>query len=156
MIKIVDTKEATNFHNAFIHWIFTLIPISSFTLFYEIDNCIIHNFILPIILLTSVLYLISLMRQTRMFIDRNSEFNHANKHIKSLLAENKQEYSIDKITEYLDIFEIPYKLTDNKRDIFSPEPKIERILIKTNKYTFIISLILFIGLFIYSYCNGLL
>lgn len=150
MIQKIVTKEATRF------FVITLITIAAYNLFYKIDVISIHNVILPIILLASLLCISSIIKGNLLFINRNKEFNDAINYIESLLKENNKENSIENYIYYLNIFKIPYKLTDNKRDIFSPESKIERILIKTNKYTFIISLILFIGLFIYSYCNGLL
>ena len=101
MIKDVDTKEAIRFYNTCIFWVITLIPIAAYKLFDKIDIILIHNFILPIILLTSVLCIFSLIKGNLLFINRNSEFNHVIKYIKSLLNENNEKDLIENFIYYL-------------------------------------------------------
>lgn len=156
MIKDVDIKEATRFYNTCIFWVITLIPIAAYKLFYKIDIILIHNFILPIILLTSSLCIFSLIKGNLLFINRNSEFKHAIKYIKSLLNENNEKDSIENFIYYLDIFKIPYNLTNDKHHIYSEISKTENKLNIINKYLFNIALLLFLGLFIYTYCSRLL
>lgn len=156
MIQKIDTKEATRFYNTCIFWVITLIPIAAYNLFYKIDVISIHNVILPIILLASLLCISSLIKGNLLFINRNKEFNDAINYIESLLKENNKENSIENYIYYLNIFKIPYKLTNDKQHIYSEISKNENKLNTINKYSFIIELLLFLGLFIYKYCSGLL
>ena len=149
-------KKQQDFIMLVYFWVITLIPIAAYNLFYKIDVILIHNVILPIILLASLLCISSLIKGNLLFINRNKEFNDAINYIESLLKENNKENSIENYIYYLNIFKIPYKLTNDKQRIYSEISKNENKLNTINKYSFIIELLLFLGLFIYNYCSGLL
>lgn len=154
MTKDVDTKEAVRYYNTNIFWVITLIPLTSFKLFYNINNCLIHWIALPLILLCSFICLCSLITGSYIFITRNKTFNEAIKYIKSLLKENNIKERIEEYIMYLDIFNISYNY--DGKNLFSSSSKIENRLNKINKWAFYISIILFIVIFIYSYIMNLI
>lgn len=155
MQKIIQKKQQ-DFIKFVYFWVIILIQIAAYNLFYKIDVISIHNVILPIILLVSLLCIYSLVKGNLLFINRNKEFNDAINYIESLLKENNKENSIENYIYYLNIFKIPYKLNNDKQYIYSEISKNENKLNTINKYSFIIEVLLFLGLFIYSYCSGLL
>ena len=150
MQKIIQKKQQ-DFTKFVYFWVIILIQIAAYNLFYKIDVILIHNVILPIILLASLLCIYSLIKGNLLFINRNNEFNDAINYIESLLKENNKENSIENYIYYLNLFKIPYKLTNDKQDIYSEISKNENKLNTINKYSFIIELLLFLGLFIYIY-----
>ena len=151
MIQKIIQKKQQDFTKFVYFWVIILIQIAAYNLFYKIDVILIHNVILPIILLASLLCIYSLIKGNLLFINRNNEFNVAINYIESLLKENNKENSIENYIYYLNLFKIPYKLTNDKQDIYSEISKNENKLNTINKYSFIIELLLFLGLFIYIY-----
>ena len=149
-IQIIDIQNVINNYCSIIFWIITLIFSSSFSLFKDINIMFIHNILLPIILICSGLCICFLCIYNYLFIFRNLIFNNFYKFIKSKLDDiNDKEY-----IQLLEDCKIKYK---EQNDIIKSNPSVfENICYNIYKYLFIISILLFIILFCYSYINGLI
>lgn len=150
IVKFSETKEAISYYNSFIFWFITLIFGSSFSLFKNINIPIIHNIILPSILISSGLCILFLIIYNRLYISRNFRFNTFYNFLESQINNiNDEDYIL-----LLNDCKIAYI---EKNNVITSKPsKLEIICNILYNILFFMSIILFIGLFIFSYIYNLI
>lgn len=144
-IKIENISSLRNFYHSNLFWIITAIAGSSYGLYNDIKNCIIHNYILPSILLFSAICIASFMFYLKGYIDIHTTFNKFNKWFKSWAKTKNIVINDTNIKEYLNECDISYEIKGD-----SIQPKISKSIIVL-KYIFEISFWILLGLFIATF-----